>query len=396
MADSSTVVASVTQSIDNNPVLGTIVLCGLMGLVGQGIRAAVGIKSSSTLQAQGATKDTPFEAAYFSLSLMIGFIAGILGGLAINAGNFASIDLSKPTMLLGLMAAGYAGTDFIENAFTNLLPRIGFTPGAPQTVGKPDGSADTKPAEQPTSKKSTEPDSMTTSDASTAAGQEAEPYVGITTSTSDLSDMRTQMSAMSSQVNQLHSALLLKPAAAPSIPGSTYPVWALKRDTSLAHAKYWQHIVEGAQTHQLPVSVILAIGSKESQWGRALRPQGPAGTGDFAPRNPAKWGHAMPTDGLGWGRGLMQIDWYSNDFAKTGNWRDARANILYGCELLAEKIKKFTDTGHDSDTALRCGVSAYNGMSGTHSPYANDVIARAGWIRSEGLDASNSSGAVAA
>jgi hypothetical protein len=358
MADSSTIVTSMAQSIDNNPVLGTVVLCGLMGLVGQGIRAAVGLKSTSTLQAQGATQQTAFDAAYFSLSLMIGFIAGVLGGLAINAGSFSSIDLSNPKMLLALMAAGYAGTDFIENAFTNLLPRVGFTQGAP------------------------------------AAGQQGGPDGA--TGAVDLSDLRTQVNSISNQVTQVHSALLLEPAAAASIPGSTYPAGALKRDVTLARAKYWQHIIDGAQSHQLPISVILAIGSKESQWGRALRPQGPAGTGDFTARNPAKWGNAMPTDGLGWGRGLMQIDWYSNAFAKTGNWRDARANILYGCELLAEKIQKFSDAGHDSDTALRCGVSAYNGMSGTHSPYANDVMARADWIRSQGLDASNSPGTLAA
>jgi len=115
----------------------------------------------------------------------------------------------------------------------------------------------------------------------------------------------------------------------------------------------------------------------------------------FTPRNPSKWGVAMPPDG-GWGRGLMQIDWYSNEFAKTGDWQDPRANILYGCELLAGKIKKFTDAGHDEYTALRCGVSAYNGMSGANSPYANDVMARADWIQNQGLDALEVPGTVAA
>jgi hypothetical protein len=135
----------------------------------------------------------------------------------------------------------------------------------------------------------------------------------------------------------------------------------LKRDVNLGRTKYLQYITEGAQTHELPMAVILAIGSKESQWGLALRPQGPTGTGDFTPRDPAKWGIAMPTDDsptrrMGWGRGLMQIDWYSNPFAKTGNWQDASANILYGCQLLAGKIKKFTDAGNDADTSLQ-GVS---------------------------------------
>jgi hypothetical protein len=371
MTDAATVVTNAAQSIDNNPILGTIVLCGLMGLVGQGIRAAVGLKSSATLQAQQGTQQSAFDAAYFSLSLMIGFIAGVLGAFAINAGNIGGIDLTNVKTLLALMAFGYAGTDFIENAFTNLLPSAGFTPWAPP---KPAASADGSPP------------------SSSSSG--ANPSV-----TPSVADLDARLATISSRVDQIHSAV--NPTAAPAaqplnVPGTNYPVWALKRDVNLGRTKYLQHVTEGAQTYQLPIAVILAIGSKESQWGLALRPQGPAGTGDFTRRDPARWGHAMPTDGLGWGRGLMQIDWYSNDFAKTGSWRDARANVLYGCELLAGKIKKFTDAGNDEDTSLRCGVSAYNGMSGAHSSYANDVMARAAWIQSQGLDASDSSGAAAA
>ena len=153
-----------------------------------------------------------------------------------------------------------------------------------------------------------------------------------------------------------------------------------------ARDNYWTFIEQGAQTNNLPMAVVLAIGSKESAWGLILHPPGPAGTGDPTPRNPAKWGSAMPTDGLGWGRGLMQIDWYSNQFARTGNWRDPQANIMFGCGLLADKIKPFAAKGMDADTALRCGVSAYNGMSGPHSSYSDDVMARAAWITQQGLD----------
>jgi hypothetical protein len=131
MTDTPTAVTNAVQSIGNNEVLGTIVLCGLMGLVGQGIRAAVGLKSSATLQAQSGTQQTVFDAAYFSLSLMVGFIAGVLGAFAISAGNIVSIDLTSVKTLLALMAFGYAGTDFIENSFTNLLPSLGFKQWTP-------------------------------------------------------------------------------------------------------------------------------------------------------------------------------------------------------------------------------------------------------------------------
>jgi hypothetical protein len=54
---------------------------------------------------------------------MIGFTAGILAGLAIGLNKLAKIDPNDPKLLLAIVAAGYAGTDFIENAFTNLVPR---------------------------------------------------------------------------------------------------------------------------------------------------------------------------------------------------------------------------------------------------------------------------------
>jgi hypothetical protein len=364
MTDTSTVVTNAVQSIGNNEVLGTIVLCGLMGLVGQGIRAAVGLKSSATLEAQGGTQQTVFDAAYFSLSLMVGFIAGVLGAFAINGGNIGAIDLTSVKTLLALMAFGYAGTDFIENAFTNLLPSLGF-------------------------KQWTPPDQKSTPSAKVPQDAASSPRGADPSLTQGVADLNARISTMATSVEQIHSAVMLAaaPAApAPNVPGTNYPIWALKRDVNVGRGKYLQYITEGAQTYQLPMAVVLAIGSKEAHWGLALSPQGPTGTGDFTRRDPAKWGNAMPTDGLGWGRGLMQIDWYSNIFAKTGNWQDAHANILYGCQLLAGKIKKFTDAGNDADTSLRCGVSAYNGMSGAHSPYADDVMARAAWVRSQGLD----------
>lgn len=107
-----------------------LLLFGLMGLLGQGVRAAVGLKSAATLTAGIPTQQSQFNAAYFFLSLMIGFIAGILAGLGLMA---ASKDLTtfhpELSTLLGIAAAGYAGADFIENTFTHLIPGIGNTAG---------------------------------------------------------------------------------------------------------------------------------------------------------------------------------------------------------------------------------------------------------------------------
>jgi predicted chitinase len=109
--------------MDSFGVLTTIILCGFMGALGQGVRAAVGLKSAATLAAQHPSQQTEFDAAYFTLSLMIGFTAGILAGFLIGLDKFAKIDPNDPKLLLAIVAAGYAGTDFIENAFTNLVPK---------------------------------------------------------------------------------------------------------------------------------------------------------------------------------------------------------------------------------------------------------------------------------
>lgn len=138
-------------------VLLALLLSGLMGLLGQGIRAAVGLKSAATLSVAAPTPQSQFNAAYFGLSLMIGFIAGVLAGIGIGLENIINLKPTQPNgtidikILLGIAAAGYAGADFIENAFTRLIPGIGGqqqpttaggvasapVPQPPQPVGAP-------------------------------------------------------------------------------------------------------------------------------------------------------------------------------------------------------------------------------------------------------------------
>ena len=122
-------------------VLVALLLSGLMGLLGQGVRAAVGLKSAATLSAGAPTQQSEFNAAYFGLSLMIGFIAGILAGIGIGLDQIIKIAPASPggavdiKVLLGIAAAGYAGADFIENAFTRLMPGLGATTPASQGAG---------------------------------------------------------------------------------------------------------------------------------------------------------------------------------------------------------------------------------------------------------------------
>ena len=129
---------------------------------------------------------------------------------------------------------------------------------------------------------------------------------------------------------------------------------------------------------------------RESLFGEALTPQNPSGTGDTKPRRLtrvkaafAKQGkpgladklrivtlHPVdgdpndplmaPGDGLGWGRGLAQVDWMWHEFARTGNWRDARANIGYGARELASAYGVFAGWKQTTYGPVRLALDAYN------------------------------------
>jgi putative chitinase len=104
--------ASTSITIGN--ALLALLVAGLLGMVGQGIRAVAGIKKmADDAQAKGISPSSAFSPGWFFVSLMIGFIAGVLAGLGLGLSKL----LKAPDdfqMLLGIAAAGYAGTDFVE------------------------------------------------------------------------------------------------------------------------------------------------------------------------------------------------------------------------------------------------------------------------------------------
>ncbi|HEX8827640.1 MAG TPA: hypothetical protein VF778_05965 [Xanthobacteraceae bacterium] len=105
-----------------------------MGVLGQGIRAAVGLKSLSALPQQGVpSQQSTFSAAYFCLSLMIGFIAGVLAGIAVGLNKLLTIDVNNLKTLLGIAVAGYAGADFIENTLSIVIPGTAPPQSGPPT-----------------------------------------------------------------------------------------------------------------------------------------------------------------------------------------------------------------------------------------------------------------------
>lgn len=108
--------------MNNERVLINLILCGLLGLIGQGIRVVVGLKK---LQEESVEKDAQnpkgifegqFDARQLWLSLFIGFVAGCLASLARDD------DAVTKDVQLAIIAAGYAGTDFIEGVFKKFFP----------------------------------------------------------------------------------------------------------------------------------------------------------------------------------------------------------------------------------------------------------------------------------
>lgn len=132
--------------------LSALVLCGVAGMVGQGIRAIVGLRKAGYLQIEAGDSKQNFSASYLMVTLMIGFIAGSLSGLTMGLDTFAGKFSSES--LMAVVAAGYAGVDFIEGSFNSRIkaavsPYLGpdaKTNDAGGTVGRGGTGNDTAPA----------------------------------------------------------------------------------------------------------------------------------------------------------------------------------------------------------------------------------------------------------
>jgi len=99
-----------------------ILLAGMMGAIGQGARTIVGLKKAGDKATEAEyTLSDVFQASRLLVSLLIGFIAGVFALLALGPDKLQGGE-SKTQLLLGLMAAGYAGTDFIEGFMSKYLP----------------------------------------------------------------------------------------------------------------------------------------------------------------------------------------------------------------------------------------------------------------------------------
>ncbi len=376
----------------SSSILTTLLLCGLMGLVGQGIRAVVGLKNSATTDESNPTAKSSFSAAYLFVSLMIGFIAGILAGIGVGLKTVTSVQPDDLKILLGIAVAGYAGTDFIEGAFSNIIP--GLSNKAPTT---------SQDSQLPVRSAPVNASDMMFATHLKGSGQSIVAADDIIGMLDNADDSKTGSKGGGGAANPDTSleAAALSVQSSTNVTSNDWTSAELARDMNLA-LQYGAFIKASAAAHGLTPSLVCAVGSRESNWGQSpdMRPKGPAGTGDWAKRK-----GLMPPDGLGWGRGLMQADYAASDFAKDPTkWKDPEQNIEFGCNELEDDIKYFRRANpalSDYDN-LRAAVAAYNTGPGNVEKsikagrdvdsstaghdYSKDVFSRAAWFKANGFD----------
>lgn len=175
--------------------LGVLVLAGLLGMVGQGARAIVGLKKLNDINAsQPPGSQDVFLASRMFVSLLIGFIAGVLAALALGVQDLLGGGTAKgftAEILFGLVAAGYAGADFVE----------GFMEKAPIPA-----AATTKTADQAGPAETTVPGTV----------QPGTGPAGLDAAVEQVAQLRVQASQLHTDIASLRSL------ASGSLPESSY------------------------------------------------------------------------------------------------------------------------------------------------------------------------------
>jgi hypothetical protein len=163
-------------------------------------------------------------------------------------------------------------------------------------------------------------------------------------------------------------------------------------------AEYLADVAEKAgQEGKVSPYLLLGICYAESNFGAALKPAGPNGSGDFiarpcSPERDARM-KAFPLPGVvrktlpdgikarklagpveawvptttGWGCGLLQFDYESHfDFCKSGKWSDPAAIFAQACKLLVGNRAHITKKlpALDAAALAHATIASYNAGAG--------------------------------
>ena len=114
-----------------NDIASTVFAGGMLGMLGQGIRIAIGLKKLNDQNAANQAKNLPlepFDPSRLILSLFTGFVAGALALLMKAVADNSVASLSSDS-LITIIAVGYSGADFIEGFFNMYAKK--FVPPQP-------------------------------------------------------------------------------------------------------------------------------------------------------------------------------------------------------------------------------------------------------------------------
>ena len=98
-------------------------LAGMLGLIGQAVRGALGV-----IKILRASQKVSFSWSYFSSTLMLGSLSGVMGGLIYDLGALTPSTISDEALwnvrnfLLMAISAGYFGADAIEGILGKHAP----------------------------------------------------------------------------------------------------------------------------------------------------------------------------------------------------------------------------------------------------------------------------------
>jgi hypothetical protein len=104
-------------------ILNNVLLGGVLGVIGQGLRTITGLKKWYDDRKHNADQADEFDIKRMVVSLFIGFVAGALGLLF-----FDTQWTGEKKDIAAIIGIGYAGVDFIEGFITKYAPKT-----APET-----------------------------------------------------------------------------------------------------------------------------------------------------------------------------------------------------------------------------------------------------------------------
>lgn len=131
-----------TDEKDPAKILSVILLGALLGIVGQMVRVLVGLKKLKDASETKADFDDQFDVKKLVLSLLYASIIGLVAGVLMAVDSLDKVwDRST---ILAIIAAGYAGVDFIEGFLSKNLPST-----QAEAVTKPTIKIATPPKEGP-------------------------------------------------------------------------------------------------------------------------------------------------------------------------------------------------------------------------------------------------------